>query len=340
MRHPYLNGQYTVAPKALTLTLADARHAAWLPGNLASNAPRASAQFWDGTTLNWAVIARVDGQNYALFGATKKTPYRSVQTAQQNSINYTSTHTYIDLNAGLANFVLDFFTPVSPTNLLRQSLPYSYLTVYAQGTNGAKSDIQIFSSIDDTWYGGQSPTLAANASAINSTTLFQLSDPDAIRWYQAGGMAAWGSTVFASRPSSSSKLSYQCGSTASVFRAFSKGSLADGSLPQNCQSSDTFALAHDLGSVGSQTSVTFAIGQDRFEAINYLGNAQASFVYSSFDTVPLAVSHFFDDLSNATTEAQTIDNMVRSKAEVISSNYADIIEAIPRQVYEQSILDF
>ena len=75
--------------------------------------------------------------------------------ASQSTISYTSTHTMATLDAGAATFSIDLFSPVSPKNLLRQSLPFNYVTVTVSGKPGATPDVQIFSAIDDSWIGGQ-----------------------------------------------------------------------------------------------------------------------------------------------------------------------------------------
>lgn len=75
------------------------------------------------------MLGRVNGETYSLFG----NPHNigTEKAARTNSVSFTSSHTYIQLTAGLANVTLDFFSPVLPRkeDYLLQSLPYSYLTV-------------------------------------------------------------------------------------------------------------------------------------------------------------------------------------------------------------------
>jgi hypothetical protein len=51
------------------------------------------------------------------------------------------------LKAGDAMVSLDFFSPVSPKNHVRQSLPFSYLTASVSTKAGAKT--QVYSDIDE-----------------------------------------------------------------------------------------------------------------------------------------------------------------------------------------------
>ena len=110
---------------------------AWLPASQANDLRTAQAQIWNGTReLGWAIVARVDGKAFTLFGAPDG--ILGTKAATQTSISYNSTHTTVTLDAGDANFSVDFFSPVSPKNLLCQSLPFSYVIVTASGTSGLK----------------------------------------------------------------------------------------------------------------------------------------------------------------------------------------------------------
>jgi hypothetical protein len=130
---------------------------AWLSSADALNVPAAQPQFWTGSNnpLTWAILARVNGQVYSVFGAPN---VAGAIPATQHSISYTSSHTIINLSTANANITLDFFSPVLPetADLARQSLPYSYLTVnatslVASAQNANPVDVQILSSIDSSW---------------------------------------------------------------------------------------------------------------------------------------------------------------------------------------------
>ena len=145
--------------------------AAWLSSADALNVPNAQPQFWTGSNnpLNWSILARINGQVYSVFGAPN---VAGATAATQQSISYTSSHTYVTLTAGNANVTLDFFSPVLPetADLARQSLPYSYLTVnatslVAPAQNANPVDVQILSSIDSSWTAqGTAPQLNCRLS--------------------------------------------------------------------------------------------------------------------------------------------------------------------------------
>lgn len=122
----------------------------------ASDVPTARARFCTGQNLAWNVLARVGGKTSVLF----RKPYgvNNATNAQQDQILFTFTHITVNLQAGGAIFVLDFSSLVRSNDLLRQSLPYSYLTVPVK-THG--SAIDVFSAIDDFWTARQGKVQAA-----------------------------------------------------------------------------------------------------------------------------------------------------------------------------------
>lgn len=94
-----------------------------MPSDQVANLPSSEPQFWAGQNLTWAVMARVDGQTYNLMGVPDPNPRTKPGTVR--SAEYTATHSIFTVSAGHVLFTLDFLSPVSPSNYLRQSLPFS-----------------------------------------------------------------------------------------------------------------------------------------------------------------------------------------------------------------------
>lgn len=302
---------------------------AWMPGRLVDTLPSSSPQFWTGANLTWSVFARVDGKTYNLFGVP--VPGNGTQPASVVSAEYTSTHTLFTVTAGSASFKLDFFSPVSPANYVRQSLPFSYLTVSASGTNVSAS-VQLYSDIDDTWT-GQSASTTWNYTTSGATSLYQLSVNGAATYTENNDQALWGQAVYASRPSNSSKLSTQSGPSNTVRSQFAINGTLTGQQPP-WTAGGVVALAHDLGTVSTETCVTFAVGYVREEAVNYLGNARTAYYRATYSDIPAAVTHFLDDFSDAQTESQSLDTSLAGKASASAGkNYSDIVTLSTRQAY-------
>ncbi|KAI9828867.1 MAG: hypothetical protein M1819_006482 [Sarea resinae] len=304
----------------------------WLPGNQTASLPSSSAQFWEGQNLTWSIIARVNGKAYNLFGVSPS--INGTQPASVVAGSYTSTHSLFNVTAGGAAFTLDFFSPVSPKNYVRQSLPFSYLTVSVSGTNSSTPCVQIYSDIDDTWT-GQSASTTWNYTTAGTTSVYQLSANGAKTYSQNDeDMALWGASVFASSPSTNSSLSAASGDPNVVRGGFVSNGTLSGAQP-GWTVGGVVGLAHDLGSIPpSGSSVTFAIGYVRAEAVNYLGDAQVAYYTTEYGDTVTAVSAFLDDFDAAQSESLSIDSSIATAAAAAGGNeYTNIVSLALRQVF-------
>lgn len=110
-------------PPSYPLAVRNPYLSAWMPGDQVHDLPHADSQFWAGQNLTWSVMARVDGQTYSLMGV--KEHGVGIRSAVVRSVEYTATHSLFTLVVGEVAVTLDFFSPISPSNYLRQSLPFS-----------------------------------------------------------------------------------------------------------------------------------------------------------------------------------------------------------------------
>lgn len=302
---------------------------AWIPGNDVASLPSNNAQFWSGNKLVWSVIARVDGTAYNLFGVAS--PNDGTESGTVTAATYTSTHSTFTVTAGSREFTLDFFSPVSPKNYLRQSLPFSYLTVTVAA--GDSSSVQIYSDIDSSWT-GQPANSDWGYSTSGSTSIFQIHAVGAASYSQSKDeQALWGQAVYATRPSDSSSLSTASGPRVSTRGSFIENGTLNGKHA-DWSSGGVVGFAHDLGTTADEAAVTFAIGHVREESINFLGEAQTGYYRAKYADVDAAVSHFLDDYSAAKTESTKLDKLIQDLGvSSYGSNYSDILALSVRQVY-------
>lgn len=305
---------------------------AWLPGEQAANLPCAVPQFWAGQNLTWSVIARVDGEAYSLFGVP--IPGSGVRSASLQSAEYTSTHTTFVLHAGTASFILDFLSPIAPLDHIRQSLPFSYLTVSASGTNGATPDVQIYSDIDNSWagqYGDDVQTDWAYATTEANTQVFTITPGDTAIYSEVSDMAQWGTAVYCTR-GNASNITARVGDLDTIRADFAANGSLSGSW--EWQPGSVVAYTQDLGSVSGALNVTFAIGYWRQAAVNYMGDARTAYFTSSCSNINCACVHALSDFGAADAEARNLDASLASKASsVAGSNYSDIVTLSARQAF-------
>ncbi|KAI9714416.1 MAG: hypothetical protein M1820_000377 [Bogoriella megaspora] len=326
-------------PHSYPLAVRNPYLSAWLPGNQAADLPSAVPQTWSSGNLTWSVLARVDGTSYSLFGAPG-----GPQAASVVSGEYTSTRTVFALSAGDAKFILDFLSPVAPDDYVRQSLPFSYLTVSATGANGKTPSVQVYTDIDDTWLGTDTSN-TYNISTTGSTSLFQwaANTPEVYTESQKIEQALWGTLVYATRPGCNNEtLTSASGAVSDVRNQFTGSGKLDNSNPEWVSGSVT-AFSHDLGSVSTGSNVTYAIGLARDQVVNYVGQDWTHFYRATYADPPAAVDHFLDDYAGASADALALDAAISSAANTAGgSNYSEILALSVRQAYgscDFSILD-
>ncbi|KAK7548174.1 glutaminase [Phyllosticta paracitricarpa] len=326
VKNPYLSASWCGSQPHLVCASTRANYAsAWLPGNQAADLPSAQPEFWHANALNWSIIARVDGTTYNLFGVPS--PEEDTQSATVVNGSFTSTRSTFDLTAGDASISLEFFSPVSPNNLLRQSLPFSFLTVTASGRNGATPSVQVYSDIDDTWT-GQSASSTFNQTASGATHVWQVRSNNQVTYSEVAEMAGWGEAVYAARADS-----FQSGPASTVRSQFvSSGALTNST--SDWSSGSVVGLAFDLGTVSSSASAVYAIGYVREDAINYRGTPYTGYYRAANPNTVGAASYFLDIYDDAIHEADSFDAKIRTVGDSSGgSNYTAILELSVRQIF-------
>lgn len=308
----------------------------WVPGNQLDDIASARPQFWNGQNISWPVIARVDDTAYALFGVPEPWTDGPVN-ARTESVSYTSTHTVFRLSAGNVIVILDFFSPVlpAPEDYARQSLPYSYLTVSVSNPTEVASSVQIAAGIDQTWT-NQNGAAQLNFTKTDSTQFFQFHNPNEILFTETNeAMATYGTVIWAT--TNDDATTHASGTTADLLDGFANTGAMNAS--EHLEYHDLAVLSKDLGLIPPKETknVTFAVGFDRTDAINYLGDIQTGYYRTRWPTIPEAVDFVLQDYENAASASQTFDREVRDRSEAISevfgAQYADIIEASVRQTF-------
>lgn len=92
----------------------------------------------------WVGLIRVDGVAYTWMGAPLNWP----QVVDQTDFSYTSTRSTFVMNVGgKVGMNITFLSPVTPNDLRRQSLQFSYLDVAVQSIDGAGHDVEIYADV-------------------------------------------------------------------------------------------------------------------------------------------------------------------------------------------------
>lgn len=193
-------------------------------------------------------------------------------------------------------------------------------------------DIQIYSDIDGRWT-GRERRASQGFEEHGDLAFHSLTVEDAALYTEGDDMALWGQVILASRPENVSSLSALAGDPKVVRDRFTKGGDLS-SADSTWSVGSVVALAHDLGSVTGEASVNFAVGYERKDAINYLGESYTGYYRAEYPTTHEALSYFLDDYEDAFWESLEFDRELQTFATgAAGSKYADILALSTRQAY-------
>lgn len=292
--------------------------------------PSAVAQFWWGQQLTWSVIARVDGKAYSLFGVSR--PGGHIQPGTLTSADFTATHTTFKLTASEVEFVLDFFSTVSPHDFSRQSMPFSYLSVSTSSLNSLGPSVQVYSGMDNSWlgqFGFDHQALWNWDMAAGASQVYSLSSSEQQLFAEDTDMALWGTAVYCTRENAS-KLSRAIGIVENVRDQFATaGTIGGGG---DFRPGSVFAYSHDLGSLSGTENVTFVVGLVQDVAVNYLGQNRSGYFSSTCGDVSCGCVHALDDLHSADDESRSLDAFIAG-IDIAGANYSNILALSTRQAF-------
>jgi hypothetical protein len=341
-----------IRPPAAPLAVRGPYLSTWLP---AATLPGTWQQFWSGHTTAMGGIARIDGTSYQFMGNPTVVldvpngnygPPATVQdfplALEQTLLEVTPTRSVFTLEGGGIELTVEYFSPVEPGDLRRQSIPLSYVVLSARAIDGQPHDVQVYADISGEWCSGddsQVITWAPAQVATGGQTLqawtveLQAQQP----LTEQGQQAAWGSMVWAAP--ASGQLSYQSGQDIVVRGQFvDQGVLADTNDTGYRAISDNwpvFGFCADLGQVGGQAaSVPLAVGQVRTPAVSYLGQDLQPLWASYFASWQDMLAFFLSDLPAARQRADALDQRITRDAQAAGgTSYAGLCAIALRQAY-------
>ncbi|KIP02118.1 hypothetical protein PHLGIDRAFT_112413 [Phlebiopsis gigantea 11061_1 CR5-6] len=298
-------------------------------------------RFWTGSILGWAGFVKVDGTAYNFLGAPA-VPNTRFQKSVQKSLTFTSTQSTFVMTSGPVDLTVNFLSPVEPTDLVKQSLPFSYMAITAKSNDGQSHDVQVYSDISAEWVTGDNSLTANWSTTATASSIFhQVQLESQTVFGEIGDHIQQGSAYYAVL--NAVGTTFQTGQDVVVRAQFINNGVLANTKDTTFRAVENdwpvFAFAHDLGTVsGSSAPVVFAVGHVRDPAIEYIvagGTTQnrSSFFWSQFSTVSAAIDSFLGDFGNALGRANAFDAKVQSDASAISADYASIVALSIRQAF-------
>ncbi|KAK0481474.1 hypothetical protein IW261DRAFT_1681366, partial [Armillaria novae-zelandiae] len=297
-----------------------------------SNPTNKWPQYWtESRALGWSGSIRIDGTTFPLWG--------QFGLATNLSFEVTPTRTIFSLHVNTTDVNVTFLSPIEPSNLVLQSLPFSYAYIDVESNDGQEHSIQLYSDIDTEWISGDDNSLAQwNTTKTDSLQIHKAARQSPSSMQEINNLAE-DATVYYAFPLSNN-ATYETGTDRVVRGDFASNGALFNTVDENFRAiSDRFVvLSHaiNLSNItGTASSVVWAIGLVRDPVISFNSTSvisdRSSYFWTAYNTISDAIDFFLGDFSDAKQRAIDLDNRIMSDARQISDNYADLVTLAARQ---------
>ncbi|KAK0246466.1 hypothetical protein EDD85DRAFT_874820, partial [Armillaria nabsnona] len=294
-------------------------------------------QYWTlNRTLAWCGFVRIDGSTFQLWGDYGDGTYTNL-----TSFEVTPTRTIFSIHANTTNMNVTFLSPIEPSDLVLQSLPFSYVFIDVESNDGQEHSIQLYSDITAEWVSGDPESLAEwSTTKTDYSTIHKASRQSPPSMQEINNLAEDATVYYAFPLLRLNDTTYQTGESGGVRSEFGRNGTLFNTIDTEFRpiSHDWVVLSHavNLNNITSTTSsVVWAIGLVRDSVINLsstgASNSRSSYFWTAYNTVNDVIDFFLSDFSNAKQRAIDLDNKIMSDAHQISDNYADLVTLAARQ---------
>ncbi|KAG8689400.1 hypothetical protein FRC08_010964, partial [Ceratobasidium sp. 394] len=222
-----------------------------------------------GDVLGWTCYVKVDNLTYIVIGAPG-----ADSTVNQTSTQFTATQTVIMSRAGPVDLTVTFLSSLDYADLVRLSLPFSYISVSAATNDGRAHTVMVYMDISGEWITGDN-NQAAQWSTVtdNGVVLHKMFLQSPASYVESRQRAQWGTVYLASNQTTGT--TFQTGPATVLREQF----LASGVLSNSQDTkfrgvSDNWpilAICQNLGNISTQPGVaTFVLGHTRNPAVRYI----------------------------------------------------------------------
>ncbi|KNF06610.1 hypothetical protein PSTG_00484 [Puccinia striiformis f. sp. tritici PST-78] len=353
---------HPLLPPAIPLAVKSPYLSAWLAtgkegGNGGYLAGR-WAQFWPiqfpenafAYRLGWAGLIQVNGKTYEFMGQPNDDNIGNGNLrATQLSFNCTPSRSVFNFEAGGVKFLVTFLSPLpTPGDLLRQSLPFSYLSIELvdnqSSSSSANDNVMVYTDIQADWASGDhSVTATWSHSDSDKSLSYQVGRKEQLVFSEKNEYAEWGQAIYSTQKIPG--LTTASGEASALRKEFvSQGKLSgtqDKEFRAISERTAGFGYSAPLARGGQP--VVFAIGHVRDPYVQSIekvagGDSQGTMVQkwgywrSKYSQTSDAINFFLDDYSKAIQAARDIDKKITDDAlRLGGADYVAIVSLSARQ---------
>ncbi|KAI5119766.1 hypothetical protein M0805_009237 [Coniferiporia weirii] len=332
------------SPPSLGLAVRSPYLNAWQPqGNGPAPISNSWPRHWpaDVPVLGWYASVTVDEQAYQVLGNSN---LPNVTVANQTAVEFTPTTTTFVLIAGNMQINLTFLSPIEPTDLVRQSLPFSYFYMTATSLDGNPHTVRMYSDISGEFIAGDGTQIAQWTPDDSGEYVILKMQLQTQRAFTENRNFAQDATEYYSFK----KISGTTTSWGITEDVLNRGAAANASLTLNNTADPTPRAVDDnwpvLGIMVDWGSITqtpepavWGIGIVRNPVVQYrlpdtTIQMRSPYYMSAFSDADSAAQFFLDDFARAQSAAEAFDTQLKTAGSAFSSNYADLLSLSARQV--------
>ncbi|BGP31425.1 hypothetical protein JCM10296v2_003189 [Rhodotorula toruloides] len=292
--------------------------------------------------LSWAGLIRIDGTTYEFFGAPlsdSKSSLGPARVARQTAFEYTATKSVFSFEAGNVTFKATFLSPITPNDLVRQSLPLSYLAIDVDPDAARDHSISVYTDISGEWASGDpNANLTWTYTSGSGVGVHAVSRRDQLVFSEFAEQAEWGEAVLATELRRETVGgSGEANELRGTFIKHGRlNGTHDAAYRKMTDRQPVFGFSVQITS--SRPSAVFTIGHVRHPYVNFVtpeGQIPLAGLWTTRFSRPLdAISYFQYSYPRTSREAARFDKQVRRDVKRVSGdNYAALVELSTRQAF-------
>ncbi|KAK3650978.1 hypothetical protein LTR56_006029 [Elasticomyces elasticus] len=263
----------------------------------------------------------------------------------QTSFSYTSTRSIFTMDAGPVSLKITFLSPVTPNDLLRQSMPITYLSIEVQSADDDNHDVQLYTDVSaEEWASGDRNQIAQWDYGVTGpdggVAYHKFWRQNQQEFSEGSQQASWGYWYYATE--NVTGLTFQSGADVDVRGQFTASGALNNTKDTNYRAiaSDypVFGYAIDLGSVGSisvESVFTINLAQEKSIQFDGADGVQGLSTYwtSSYSDDLSALDFFYNDYSHVSVLCTDLDNKIATDSNAISPDYLTLTSLALRQAF-------
>ncbi|KAH9027610.1 hypothetical protein EDB85DRAFT_2091839 [Lactarius pseudohatsudake] len=282
--------------------------------------------------LNLVVLVRVDSITYLFLGnaSTVNT------TVNLNNVVVSPTQTKLIAEAGPMQIILTFLNPIEPGDWVKQSIPFSYMTLTAESRDGTAHAMQVYSDLNLGWSSGTTQ-LAWEYPTAGTVAI------DGHFNYAIHPQPEWGTLYYGMQSDVRGDITTTISEASAPRELFQLNGVLGNMNRINDTARDydstTFAISRDLGTIqATRDPVISVIGYDVNLNINYTdlsgATQQRKLLYQDkYGGKGDILADFISDFANASSRAQALDLKILQHPSPISGPLWDLVSLATAQVY-------